>query len=107
MLTKQKCLYIKTIGSKICDQKLNATKSTDIAYIVDRLRKQSTTFENPYRIISDGGTAFTSGMFKEYCTEEKIQHLITTGSRSNGQVERINRTLIPLLTKLSALKPEE
>ncbi|GFW30761.1 uncharacterized protein TNCV_4088811 [Trichonephila clavipes] len=39
----------------------------------------------------------------DYCDEENIQHLqIATGvPRGNGQVERIHRTLIPVLTKLS------
>jgi len=88
---------------------LYATKSTDTAEVLDRLRKQSTIFGNPRRIISDRGVAFTANAFKDYCSEEKIQHLlITTGiPRGNGQVERINRTLIPLLTKLSTPKPEE
>ncbi|KAH0947462.1 hypothetical protein HN011_006867 [Eciton burchellii] len=54
-------------------------------------------------IISDRGAAFTSNEFKSYCKEENIEHvLITTGiPRSNGQVERVNRTLIPLLSKLT------
>ncbi|GFT81863.1 retrovirus-related Pol polyprotein from transposon 17.6 [Trichonephila clavipes] len=41
--------------------------------------------------------------FNDYCDEENIQHLqIATGvPRENGQVERIHRTLIPVLTKLS------
>lgn len=88
---------------------LYATKSTDAAEVIDRLGKQSIVFGNPYRIVSDRGTAFTSNLFKDYCIDEKIQHLlITTGiPRGNGQVERINRVLIPLLTKLSAPKPEE
>ncbi|GFT12603.1 pro-Pol polyprotein [Trichonephila clavipes] len=49
------------------------------------------------------GSAFTSKLFNDYCDEENIQHLqIATGvPRGNGQVERINRTLIPVLTKLS------
>ncbi|GFU23089.1 transposon Tf2-9 polyprotein [Trichonephila clavipes] len=49
------------------------------------------------------GSAFTSKLFNDYCDEENIQHLqIATGvSRGNGQVERIHRTLIPVLTKLS------
>jgi hypothetical protein len=66
-------------------------------------------FGNPKRIIFDRGTAFTSQEFKEYCKQENIEHvLITTGvPRSNGQVERINRTLIPLLTKLAAPKADE
>ncbi|GFW84330.1 retrovirus-related Pol polyprotein from transposon 17.6 [Trichonephila clavipes] len=56
-------------------------------------------------------TTFTSKLFNDYCDEENIQHLqIATGvprgngqgnGRGNGQVERIHRTLIPILTKLS------
>ncbi|GFY32638.1 retrovirus-related Pol polyprotein from transposon 17.6 [Trichonephila clavipes] len=47
--------------------------------------------------------AFPSKLFRVYCDEENIQHLqIATGVlRGNGQVERIHRTLIPVLTKLS------
>ncbi|GFW24613.1 integrase catalytic domain-containing protein [Trichonephila clavipes] len=45
---------------------------------------------------------FTSKLFNDYCDEENIEHLqIATGvPRGNGQVERIHRTLIPVLTKL-------
>ncbi|GFU53674.1 hypothetical protein TNCV_1470781 [Trichonephila clavipes] len=65
--------------------------------------QQQKTFGSPIRIISDRGSAFTSKLFNDYCDEENIQHLqIATGvSRGNGQVERIHRTLIPVLTKLS------
>ncbi|GFX69912.1 retrovirus-related Pol polyprotein from transposon 17.6 [Trichonephila clavipes] len=51
---------------------------------------------------NDRGSAFTSKLFNDYC-DENIQHLqIATGvPRGNGQVERIHRTLIPVLTKLS------
>ncbi|XP_039315302.1 uncharacterized protein LOC105204157 isoform X1 [Solenopsis invicta] len=88
---------------------LYATRSTDTAEVIDRLRKQSTLFGNPRRIVSDYGTAFTSGAFKEYCNDEKIQHILTSIGipRGNGQVERVNRTLIPLLTKLSTPKTDE
>lgn len=88
---------------------LYATKSTSTQEVLTRLKRQAITFCNPRRIISDRGTAFTSGEFKKYCREENIEHiLITTGvPRGNGQVERINRVLIPLLTKLAAPKPEE
>lgn len=75
--------------------------------MLDKIKKQAVNFGNPRRIISDRGTSFTSHEFKQYCQEEGIQHiLITTGvPRANGQVERVNRTLIPLLTKLSAPNP--
>lgn len=82
---------------------LYATRSTSAAEVIDRLRRQSHTFGNPKRIISDRGAAFTSGEFEDYCQSEGVKHqLITAGvPRANGQVERVNRTLIPLLTKLS------
>ncbi|GFU71912.1 integrase catalytic domain-containing protein [Trichonephila clavipes] len=58
------------------------------------------------RIITDKGSPFNSKGFDD-CTEEKIQNpQITTGvPRGNGQVERIHRTLIPVLTKLSIDDP--
>lgn len=88
---------------------LYATKSTSAAEAIERLRKQSCTFGNPRRIVSDRGAAFTSREFEEYCRSENIEHQLTTTGvpRANGQVERVNRTLIPLLTKLSSPKPNE
>ncbi|UYV81667.1 hypothetical protein LAZ67_20001865 [Cordylochernes scorpioides] len=61
------------------------------------------------RIITDQGTAFTSNDFKEYCKEESLEQCcITTGvPRGNGQVERINRTIVSVLTKLSIDNPQE
>ncbi|GFX17955.1 transposon Tf2-9 polyprotein [Trichonephila clavipes] len=70
---------------------------------MEKLKQPQKTFGNPIRIISDRSSAFTSKLFNDYCDEENIQHLqIATGvSRENGQVERIHRTFIPVLTKLS------
>ena len=86
---------------------LHPTKSTTTAEVIDRLEKQSMTFGNPGRIVSDRESAFTSTQFAEYCREQDIGHVkIVTGiPRGNGQVERVNRTLIPLLTKLAAPEP--
>jgi len=88
---------------------LYATKTTSTSKIVIRLRKQAFIFGNPRRIISDRGTAFTSNYFSEYCKSENIEHVLcTTGvPRANGQVERVNRTLIPLLIKLADPKRDE
>lgn len=88
---------------------LYATKTTSTAEVLTHLRKQAAIFCNPRRMVSDRGTAFTSKDFKEYCEAEDIEHqLITTGlPRGNGQVERVNRTLIPLLTKLASPKAYE
>jgi len=85
---------------------LYAVRSTSAAEIINRLRKQSFVFGNPKRIISDRGSGFTSREFEEYCRSEAIDHVLTTTGvpRSNGQVERVNRVLISLLTKLAAPK---
>ncbi|GFW26727.1 hypothetical protein TNCV_2851171 [Trichonephila clavipes] len=78
-------------------------KTVSAESALEKLKEQQKTFGNPIRIISDRGSAFTSKLFNDYCDEENIQHLqIATGvPRGNGQVERIHRTLIPVLTKLS------
>jgi len=68
---------------------------------------QKQIFGNPAIIISDRGIAFSLLEFSNYCKQEEIKHsMITTGlPRANGQVERINRTIIPILTKLSLDDP--
>ncbi|GFX65258.1 hypothetical protein TNCV_4821491 [Trichonephila clavipes] len=82
---------------------LYPVKTVSAESALEKLKQQQKTFGNPIRIISDRGSAFISKLFNDYCDEENIQHLqIATGvSRGNGQVERIHRTLIPVLTKLS------
>ncbi|KOC58990.1 Pro-Pol polyprotein [Habropoda laboriosa] len=81
---------------------LYPTKSTTSVEVIDRLSKKALFFGNPRKIISDRGIAFSSHDFADYCKREDVQHImITTGiPRANGQVERVNRTLIPLLMKL-------
>lgn len=85
-----------------------ATKTAGAIEILDKLKKQSLIFGNLRRIISDRGTVFTSKDFSD-CVKENIEHILTTTgiSRANGQVERINRVLIPLVTKLADPKQEE
>ncbi|GFT41720.1 hypothetical protein TNCV_4707921 [Trichonephila clavipes] len=82
---------------------LYPVKTVSAESALEKLKQQQKTFGNPIRIISDRRSAFTSKLFNDYCDEENIQHLqIATGvPRGNGQVERIHRTLIPVLTKLS------
>ncbi|GFY21669.1 transposon Tf2-8 polyprotein [Trichonephila clavipes] len=82
---------------------LYPVKTVSAESALEKLKQQQKTFGNPIRITSDRGSAFTSKLFNDYCDEENIQHLqIATGvPRGNRQVERIHRTLIPVLTKLS------
>ncbi|XP_047027973.1 uncharacterized protein K02A2.6-like [Helicoverpa zea] len=83
------------------------TKSTTTQEVLRKLEIHQQVFGNPARIISDRGTAFTSNDFAEYCKQEGIEHVkITTGvPRGNGQVERVHRTIIGVLTKLSVEQP--
>ena len=83
------------------------TKSTTSAEVIAKLEIQKSVFGSPVQIISDRGTAFSSEEFADYCSKEKIKHhLITTGlPRANGQVERINQTIISVLSKLSLEDP--
>lgn len=86
---------------------LYSTKTTTTKEVIDKLSSQQTVFENPQRIICDKGTAFTSNTFREYCATEGIELVFTTTGvpRGNGQVERINRIIIPGLSKLAIDQP--
>ncbi len=88
---------------------LYPTKSTGVGEVIDKLEKQSTVFGNPKRIVTDRGAAFTSNVFNEYCTKEGIQHLLiaTSVPRGNGQVERVHRTVVPMLSKKCQSKPTQ
>ncbi|GFU11892.1 pro-Pol polyprotein [Trichonephila clavipes] len=88
---------------------LYPTKTTSTSEVIKKLDIQKTTFGNPRFLITDRGTTFTSDEFHTYCSEQKITlHHITTGlPRANGQVERINRTIIPVLSKMSEDDPNE
>jgi transposase InsO family protein len=87
---------------------LYPTKSTSAEETISRLSKQASVFGNLRQIISDRDTAFTSNLFKKYRVDENIEHVsIAAGvPRGNGQVERINRIVIPILTKFSTPHPE-
>ncbi|GFY74414.1 transposon Tf2-6 polyprotein [Trichonephila inaurata madagascariensis] len=86
---------------------LYPVKTVSADSVLDKLRLQQKTFGNPKRIITDRGSAFTSKAFNDYCAEEEIQHLqIATGvPRGNGQEERVHRSLVSVLTKLSLDDP--
>lgn len=47
-------------------------------------------------------------MFKEWCQAESLEHILTTTGvvRGNGQVERLNRVVLGVISKLSADRSE-
>jgi len=60
-------------------------------------------YSKPIRLISDRGCAFTSATFQEFIKELDIQliHIATGTPRANGQAERVNRTILPIIAKLT------
>lgn len=83
-------------------------KGTTCQETITKMQILQQTFGNPRRIITDKGTAFTANEFSNYCTTQNIEHhIITTGvPRGNGQVERLNRSIISILAKASVNEPE-
>lgn len=81
--------------------KLYPCKSTGSKEVVKHMSTYFNTYSTPLRVVSDRGTAFTSQYFKEFMNECNIQHvLIATGTpRANGQAERVNRVITPMLAK--------
>ncbi|GBM30732.1 hypothetical protein AVEN_68350-1, partial [Araneus ventricosus] len=75
--------------------------------VISKLELKKSIFGNPRRIISDKGSAFNSKEFDDYCSSESIQHLsVTTGlPRANGQVERLDSTVIAVISRLSKDDP--
>jgi hypothetical protein len=100
-------IYLQQVSELIENYKPKYTQNTKISTKII-LEDMKQVFGNPRTIITDRGSAFTCTDFQQYCTDENIKHInVTTGvPRGNGQVERINRIIIPVLTKLSFEKPE-
>ncbi|XP_043263615.1 uncharacterized protein LOC122403885 [Colletes gigas] len=78
-------------------------KSTGSQEVIRFLREYFRAYSRPERVITDRGTAFTSSGFKDFLETEGIGHiLIAVGTpRANGQIERFNRVITPMIAKLS------
>lgn len=87
--------------------KLYAVKSTTTKEVVQCLESYFSFYSKPSRIISDRGSCFTADDFSKFCEKYSIQHIkvATSSPQSNGQVERVNRCLTPMLSKESELDP--
>ena len=83
--------------------KLYPTVSTTAEEVIRHMTSYFNTYSKPSRIISDRGSAFTSAKFKEFLVQNSIQHILiaTATPHANGQIERINRSLTSILSKLS------
>ena len=81
--------------------KIYATKSQTTEETIKCLDDYISHYSRPNKLISDRGTCFTSGLFQEYCRDKNIQHILVASGcpKSNGQVERVNRTIRPMIAK--------
>lgn len=75
-------------------------KTTDGGGVVRILTKFCDQRGIPDRIVSDRGTCFTSRKFEQFCQAKGINHTLKSPRhpQANGQVERANRIIIPLLS---------
>lgn len=67
--------------------------------VICMFNEMSTYFGLPTIIVSDRGTAFTAVAFEKYCKDNDIQHVknAVRTPKANGQIERINRTILMFL----------
>lgn len=83
--------------------KLYVTKDTSASGVIKCLRSYFEHYSRPLRLVSDRGSCFTSRDFEEFLREQNIQHIrvATASPQANGQVERFNRTILPIIAKLA------
>lgn len=76
-----------------------AVKSTKVKAVLNAMREFVNEYGLPERVVTDRGSCFTSKEFEEYCDHNGIKHTLnsTRHPRANGQVERANRTVLPVI----------
>ena len=82
---------------------LKPVRNTNTQNVVRTLDDIFSTFRPPNRLISDRGSCFTSHNFKRFCLSKGVKHILNAvaSPRSNGQVERYNRTVLNSLKALN------
>lgn len=82
--------------------KFYPTKTTNTEKVLKNLMVYMNYYSKPNRTITDRSTCFTSTKFESFCSNNCIQHVKTAAytPEANGQAERVNRTLTPILAKL-------
>lgn len=102
--TRKNTYLLVTVDSFTKFVFISPVRNTKSQVVINELDKIFNVFGNPKRLICDAGSSFTSKLFVKYCTDKYIrQHVIATAvPRSNGQVERYNRTILDALRSMGA-----
>lgn len=79
---------------------VNSTSTKEVCCSLD---KYFSYYSRPRRLITDRGTCFTSVEFSDYLSKRNIGHVkvAVASPQANGQVERVNRVLKAMLSKLT------
>lgn len=85
--------------TKFC--KLYPCHTVNTREVIKHLKSYFSNYSIPKRLISDRGAAFGSHDFESFLQEFDVKHiLVATGAPwANGQVERLNRTIGPMIAK--------
>ncbi|CAH2229081.1 jg21182 [Pararge aegeria aegeria] len=87
---------------------IRPVRDTKSSTTIKILKDHVSNFGVSSRLITDKGTSFTSGIFKEFTKFCGIKHVVNAVAtpRANGQVERFNRTILNALSTLNHGKDE-
>lgn len=102
LISKRKHLLI-VIDAFTKYVKLYPVNSTSTKEVNASLDKYFEYYGRPKRVITDRGSCFRSLEITEYLQEHNIDHVkvAVASPQANGQVERVNRVIKPMLGKLS------
>lgn len=96
---KKNCYLIVIVDAFTKFTFLRAVRSTKTFFVIQCLKDIFAMFGAPKMIISDQGSAFTSKLFQSFCNQNIIKHVknAVATPRANGQVERLNRSIVAAL----------
>ncbi|KAF8790757.1 Retrovirus-related Pol polyprotein like [Argiope bruennichi] len=80
--------------------RLRPCSSSSTKSVLKYLDEFTNDFGCPRRFVTDRGSCFSSSLFEDYCKHFAIKHTLNSNQRpqANGQVERINRIHIPMIS---------
>lgn len=78
---------------------LRPVKSTNSRITIHHLSDIFRLFGSPKVLVTDQGSSFTCKKFGEFCDKYTVRHVLNAVAtpRANGQVERLNRTILGAL----------
>lgn len=101
MKSKKKNMFVLVIVDALTKfVKLYCVKNTSVKPVIRSFEQFTNNFGVPRMVVTDRGTCFTSREFEGYCKKMGIHHTLNSSRhpQANKQVERVNRTLVPLIS---------